>query len=76
MKKQKKIGTKAKKKYFNQFVVNLTDGITYYDNLFEQLKDKFEQTKDETLLGLENMKNKLALFSKELEKLNLIPSSS
>jgi hypothetical protein len=66
----KKDWNKSQKKYFNQFVVNLTDGITYYDKLFEQLKDKFEQTKDETLLGLENMKNKLALFSVELEKLN------
>jgi len=66
----KKDWNKSQKKYFNQFVVNLTDGITYYDKLFEQLKGKFEKTKDETLLGLENMRNKLALFSVELEKLN------
>ncbi len=67
---------KRQKKYFNQFTVNLTDGITYYDKLFEKLKGKFGKTKDETLLGLDNMKNRLALFSKKLEELNLISLSS
>jgi len=49
--------TKKQEQYFQTFEQNLNDGITYYQNLFSELKDKFEDTKSGILNDLEaNMK--------------------
>ncbi len=41
--------------YFNKFVDNMTDGINYYKQLFEEAKDKFGNVKDDFLTELENI---------------------
>lgn len=39
--------------YFNKFVNNMNDGIDYYKNLFEEVKHKFEDVKEDFLVELE-----------------------
>jgi hypothetical protein len=41
--------------------------------LFDSAKDKYEQTKDETLASLEKTKSKLAVLALEVEALKIIP---
>ncbi len=69
----KKDWNKKQEKYFNRFFENMNDGIVYYNNLFEEIKDKYEQTKDETLASLEKTKSKLAELALEVEALKIIP---
>ena len=69
----KKDWNKKQEKYFNRFFENMHDGIAYYNNLFDSAKDKYEQTKDETLASLEKTKSKLAVLALEVEALKIIP---
>ena len=69
----KKDWNKKQEKYFNRFFENMNDGIAYYNNLFDSMKDKYEQTKDETLASLEKTKSKLAELALEVEALKIIP---
>ena len=69
----KKDWNKKQEKYFNRFLENMNDGIVYYTNMFDELKDKYEQTKDETLASLEKTKRKLAELALEVEALKIIP---
>ena len=69
----KKDWNKKQEKYFNRFFENMNDGIAYYNNLFDSVKDKYEQTKDETLASLEKTKSKLAELALEVEALKIIP---
>ena len=69
----KKDWNKKQEKYFNRFFENMNDGIAYYSNLFDSVKDKYEQTKDETLASLEKTKSKLAELALEVEALKIIP---
>ena len=69
----KKDWNKKQEKYFNRFFENMNDGIAYYNNLFDSMKDKYEQTKDETLASLEKTKSKLAVLALEVEALKIIP---
>ena len=69
----KKDWNKKQEKYFNRFFENMNDGIAYYNNLFDNVKDKYEQTKDETLASLEKTKNKLAELALEVEALKITP---
>ena len=69
----KKDWNKKQEKYFNRFFENMNDGIVYYNNLFEEIKDKYEQTKDETLASLEKTKSKLAELALEVEALRILP---
>jgi hypothetical protein len=39
--------------YFNKFVNNMNDGIDYYKNLFEEVKHKFGDVKEDFLVELE-----------------------
>lgn len=64
---------KREAKYFNRFLENMTDGIAYYNNLFETLKDRCGQKKEDTLTHLERTKNKLASLALEVEALNAVP---
>ncbi|MCD6179516.1 MAG: hypothetical protein J7K39_06395 [Bacteroidales bacterium] len=52
---------KEKKSLFN-FVENLKEGINYYDNLFTELKGKFEDTKNNIFSELEASKKDLNLL--------------
>ena len=54
----------------------MNDGIVYYNNLFEEIKDKYEKTKDETLTSLEKTKSKLAELALEVEELKIFPAAS
>jgi len=58
-------------KYLLNFADNLKDGIIYYDNLFNQLKDKFEDTKLIIFKDLELCKNSLHNLKLEIENLSL-----
>ena len=69
----KKDWNKKQEKYFNRFLENMNEGIAYYTNMFDGLKDKYEQTKQETLASLEKTKSNLALLALELEALKIIP---
>ena len=69
----KKDWNKKQEKYFNRFFENMNDGIAYYNNLFDNVKDKYEQTKDETLASLEKTKSKLAELALEVEALKITP---
>ena len=67
----KKDWNKKQEKYFNRFFENMNDGIAYYDNLFDSVKDKYMQTKDETLANLEKTKSKLIELALEVEALRI-----
>ena len=69
----KKDWNKKQEKYFNRFFENMNDGIAYYNNLFDSVKDKYEQTKDETLASLEKTKSKLAELALQVEALKTTP---
>ena len=69
----KKDWNKKQEKYFNRFFENMNDGIAYYNNLFDNVKDKYEQTKDETLTSLEKTKSKLAELALQVEALKTTP---
>lgn len=60
--------SEKQEKYFLNFVDNLKEGISYYNNLFSDLKDKFEETKSEILDELESSKNSLQLVMMEIKK--------
>lgn len=59
-------------KYLLNFVNNLNDGVNYYNRLFSDLKDKFEDTKTNILKDLETCKNSLQLLYLEIENLSLV----
>ena len=72
LKEAKKDWNKKQEKYFDRFFENMNEGIAYYKNLFEELKDKCHPTNDETLISLEKNKGKLAKLSLEVESLKII----
>ena len=45
--------------YFNKFVDNMNEGINYYRQLFEEVKHKFEDVKDDFLVELEQIEFEL-----------------
>ena len=58
-------------KYLLTFAHNLKEGINYYNSLFGDLKDKFEETKSSILSDLEAGKKTLHLLSLEIENLSI-----
>ena len=58
--------TKNQEKYLLTFSHNLKKGISYYQGLFSNLKDKFEDTKTNALKELESIKNTLHLLNAEI----------
>lgn len=67
---------KKQEKYFSRFVLNMNEGIEYYSNLFDGLKDKFEESKMETVASLGKVKSKLNALSLEVDALKTIPLAS
>ncbi len=59
---------KKQEKYLSTFANNLKDGVSYYQNLFSDIKDTFVEAKSIILIELEISKNKLQLISLEIEK--------
>ena len=45
--------------YFNKFIENMNDGISYYKQLFEEVKHKFADVKEDFLLELESIEFEL-----------------
>jgi hypothetical protein len=58
---------KKQEKYFLTFSTNLNIGITYYQNLFSNIKNIFEDVKYNIFSELELSKNRLQLISVEIE---------
>jgi len=58
-------------KYFLKFTNNLNDGINYYQQLFTDFKDKFEETKSNILNDLEDCKKALNILHLEIENQSL-----
>jgi len=56
-------------KYLLTFAKNLDEGVEYYQNMFEQLKHKFEDAKAGILNDLSNSKITLQILSSEIESL-------
>lgn len=40
--------------YFNKFVANMNDGINYYKELYDEIKHRFEDVKEDFIIELEN----------------------
>ena len=64
--------TNKQEKYLLTFVKNLKEGISYYYRLFNDLKDKFEDTKSSILNDLDASKKTLHLLNLEIENLSLV----
>ena len=64
--------TEKQEKYLLTFANNLKEGINYYESLFSDLKDKFEDTKTGILNDLETCKDKLHLLRLEIESIALV----
>ncbi len=63
--------TQKQEKYLLTFVNNLKDGISYYNNLFDGLKDRFEETKSEIIENLESCARTLDQLYKEIENYSM-----
>lgn len=63
--------TNKQEKNLLTFVAKLKEGATYYSGLFNELKDKFEDTKSIIQSDLENCKRTLHLIKLEIENLSL-----
>jgi len=58
-------------KYLMTFASNLKEGITYYEELFTDLKDSFEETKVTILSELNFSKEKLQLIRAQIDQISL-----
>jgi len=63
---------KKQEKYFVGFTKNLKDGISYYQNLFSNIKDSFEDVRYNILNELEVSNKSLQLITLEIEKLKFL----
>lgn len=63
---------KKQEKYFVGFTENLKDGISYYQNLFSNIKDSFEDVRYSILNELEVSNKSLQLITIEIEKLKFL----
>ncbi|MBT8394308.1 MAG: hypothetical protein KJN66_05595 [Bacteroidia bacterium] len=59
--------TKKQEKYMKRFANNLNEGIQYYDTLFNNMKDKFNDTKFDILAELESGKKRLQTLEIRIE---------
>jgi len=60
---------KKQEKYFLSFSSNLKEGIEYYQNMFVEMKDKFEETKTNILSDLEQNTHEMKLIEVRINKL-------
>lgn len=57
--------------YVDEFIANLNDGISYYKELFSEMKIKVHEIKNEMMTELENLENEILFINENLSK-NLI----
>jgi len=67
----KTIMTIKEEKYLQTFTANLREGISYYKTLFNNLKNTFQEIKEDVLSELENSDKTLSLISIEIQDLAL-----
>jgi len=60
---------RKQEKYLSTFVKNMNEGISYYKDMFSQLKDKFEDSKNAIFEGIEKYENKLKSLELDINKL-------
>ena len=60
--------TNKQEKYLLTFANNLKEGVSYYSGLFDEMKDKFEDTKSKIMSDLEASKQALHILYMEIEK--------
>ena len=63
--------TTKEEKYLQTFTANLNEGISYYRALFQNLKNNFQEIKDEVIMALDNGEKTLNLISLEIENVAL-----
>ncbi len=61
--------TKKQKKQLVDFVKNLNEAVSYYNNMFTNLKETFKSTKTRIISDLETYKNKIGILNSEIDKL-------
>jgi len=62
--------TKKQEKYLINFSKNLNEGIGYYQEIFSNAKDRFEETKSNILYDLENSRKALSRVQEEIQNLS------
>ena len=62
--------TKKQEKYLKTFASNLNEGILYYYSLFNDLKDKFNDSKSDIIDDLTSSKGELQLLEIKINNLN------
>ncbi|CAH8287458.1 hypothetical protein EV196_109158 [Mariniflexile fucanivorans] len=62
--------TNKEEKYLLTFTNNLKEGISYYKTLFSELKNPFQDIKEEVLKALENGEKTLSLIGLEIEDIS------
>src|SRR5690606_34252996 len=62
--------SQKQKQYWLTFTNNLKDGISYYEDLFENIGQNFESIKAEVFNKLKNARNILDLVQEKIENLD------
>ncbi len=63
--------TIKQEKYLLTFIKNLKEGISYYNSLFDSLKDKFQESRSDITHELEGGKKALSQLFTEIENLEV-----
>ena len=58
--------------YFNKFINNMNDGIDYYKSLFSEVKNKFEDIREEALTEIEKIEFALNDLIKPIQTVNVV----
>ena len=61
--------TKKEEKYLLTFTTNLNEGISYYKSMFNELKNTFQEIKEEVLNELDKGEKTLSLIHLEIQNL-------
>lgn len=67
----KTVMTNKEEKYLLTFTNNLSEGVSYYKTLFNELKTTFQDIKDEVLDALANGEKSLSLIALEIQDLSI-----
>ena len=66
---------KQQKRYLTKFVKNMNAGIQYYQGLFSNISDKFQETKSTILLQLDANQDALVELSEKIEELDMVATA-
>ncbi|HEX9600316.1 MAG TPA: hypothetical protein VF985_02385 [Mariniflexile sp.] len=67
----KTVMTNKEEKYLLTFTNNLSEGVSYYKTLFNELKSTFQDIKDEVLDALDNGEKSLSLIALEIQNVSI-----